>query len=606
MTLSNAFSDLVAFVVIAGVILLGFTALFHFTLGTYLREFSRIDNSLYMVMLGLSAVWEPYEWYVADPVTAIFLMIIFTFLSTWLLATIIIAIITESFVEAKREVYQRLFQSEIKKQQKRVQMLAWVNADPFGLIDLRDAGVVAPPIERATNALFRTRSAMPSRGSAKGLGLHTSKSAIGSIEDERGHPEAATRLRDGASSVDDNDGQSEKAAEGGPKFHLSLADIPPSDALWIASAEENVAGLSDRKQRIWKRLNQAFTNRSGKDACGSKKSLPSSKEEDLMSPRRRKEEDLMSPRRRISQISPLNLLQRSAFSSHHIADKHAPKKEYVLKVALWEAINIVAAGHMCNPNVKLHIEQPVRHSISSQRSERAYNIYHHRHKSRTVSNARQQFYSAQSQVDPSSPLFEWNECFSLALPANAEECVLVVSIYDQDRFSQEKLLGFTIIPIRNLLDDDLEPLAAASLELTLRRPSWSNEKAPLMRRADTPLSNAHSSHEDEGQEDPTLFLALRAHKKASRSAAAIPGLCRRGSALSPSSPVTKGKDNTLSALTSQRSNADAKSSEVCGSDEEYTGIASEDGQKCTRKQSTSKGAVTFVAGDTSSLCTGAV
>ena len=50
MTLGNAFSDLIAFFVIALFILLGFTALFHFTLGMYHREFSTISCVLALSM----------------------------------------------------------------------------------------------------------------------------------------------------------------------------------------------------------------------------------------------------------------------------------------------------------------------------------------------------------------------------------------------------------------------------------------------------------------------------------------------------------------------------------------------------------------------------
>ena len=47
MTVTNAASDLVAFFVIATFILMGFTALFHFTLGMYHREFSSVAQVMH-------------------------------------------------------------------------------------------------------------------------------------------------------------------------------------------------------------------------------------------------------------------------------------------------------------------------------------------------------------------------------------------------------------------------------------------------------------------------------------------------------------------------------------------------------------------------------
>mgnify|MGYP006110365527 CR=1 FL=1 len=58
--------DLVAFLFTAFVLLIAFTCIFHFTLGTYLPEFATLPHAFFTVILGLSSVWEPMHWCGAD------------------------------------------------------------------------------------------------------------------------------------------------------------------------------------------------------------------------------------------------------------------------------------------------------------------------------------------------------------------------------------------------------------------------------------------------------------------------------------------------------------------------------------------------------------
>lgn len=109
-TLSNALNDISAFIVLAGVNVVAFALFFHYSLGGYFLEFSTIWQSGYMILLGVSALWDPAPWYRLDPVTSSILVFLFTCLISWLTCTIIIAIFTEAFVSAKKEVEQRLSQ----------------------------------------------------------------------------------------------------------------------------------------------------------------------------------------------------------------------------------------------------------------------------------------------------------------------------------------------------------------------------------------------------------------------------------------------------------------------------------------------------------------
>ena len=93
-TLTYAAGDIFVFFVVMAFVIAAFTFLYHFSFGTYMREFSTIGYTVYTVLLGLATLWDPSRYYEKDPVSSIILMLLFTCLCTWVVATIIIAIIT--------------------------------------------------------------------------------------------------------------------------------------------------------------------------------------------------------------------------------------------------------------------------------------------------------------------------------------------------------------------------------------------------------------------------------------------------------------------------------------------------------------------------------
>ena len=125
-TVEKSALDLLAFVASATVILIAFTSIFHFTLGTYLPEFATLSYAFFTVILGLSSVWEPSHWYNSDPVTAVILLFGFTTTITWLLATMVIAIISEAFVAAKADIALQLQQKVDEKLRKSHEITSWI------------------------------------------------------------------------------------------------------------------------------------------------------------------------------------------------------------------------------------------------------------------------------------------------------------------------------------------------------------------------------------------------------------------------------------------------------------------------------------------------
>ena len=125
-TLTYAAGDIFVFFVVMAFVIAAFTFLYHFSFGTYMREFSTIGYTVYTVLLGLATLWDPSRYYEKDPVSSIILMLLFTCLCTWVVATIIIAIITEAFLKAKAEVAARLVASEQEKLRWHAKLLAWL------------------------------------------------------------------------------------------------------------------------------------------------------------------------------------------------------------------------------------------------------------------------------------------------------------------------------------------------------------------------------------------------------------------------------------------------------------------------------------------------
>ena len=67
--------------------------------------------------MNVALLADPSEFFEVDPVTSTFLLVISTALGTWLFSTIIIAVITESFLKCKAEIAARLAASEQEKLQ---------------------------------------------------------------------------------------------------------------------------------------------------------------------------------------------------------------------------------------------------------------------------------------------------------------------------------------------------------------------------------------------------------------------------------------------------------------------------------------------------------
>ena len=126
-TVEKSAVDLLSFVRAAAVILAAFTCIFHFTLGAYLPEFATLPYAFFTVVLGLSSVWEAAHWYDADPFTAVILLLVFTAICTWMLATMVIAIVTESFVAAKADlaIQDRRVKQELERE--RAEWMDWVH-----------------------------------------------------------------------------------------------------------------------------------------------------------------------------------------------------------------------------------------------------------------------------------------------------------------------------------------------------------------------------------------------------------------------------------------------------------------------------------------------
>ena len=129
MTLAHALGDIFVFAVLMLVIIAAFTGLYFFSYGTYFREFSTLPRTAYWVIMNVALLADPSEFFEVDPVTSTFLLVISTALGTWLFSTIIIAVITESFLKCKAEMAARLAASEQEKLQWMGKLLAWL-ADP--------------------------------------------------------------------------------------------------------------------------------------------------------------------------------------------------------------------------------------------------------------------------------------------------------------------------------------------------------------------------------------------------------------------------------------------------------------------------------------------
>ena len=129
MTLAHALGDIFVFAVLMLVIIAAFTGLYFFSYGTYFREFSTLPRTAYWVIMNVALLADPSEFFEVDPVTSTFLLVISTALGTWLFSTIIIAVITESFLKCKAEIAARLAAAEQEKLQWMGKLLAWL-ADP--------------------------------------------------------------------------------------------------------------------------------------------------------------------------------------------------------------------------------------------------------------------------------------------------------------------------------------------------------------------------------------------------------------------------------------------------------------------------------------------
>ena len=124
-TMSTAMFDILTFFVIAIFIIMAFTVFFSFTLGSYFFEFSTTPLSLYTVFLGISALWDPSKWYSAEPLFSALQLFLFTCVCTWLLVSIIIAIITDAFTVARNQMQERLSLENYHDTQKVKKLQEW-------------------------------------------------------------------------------------------------------------------------------------------------------------------------------------------------------------------------------------------------------------------------------------------------------------------------------------------------------------------------------------------------------------------------------------------------------------------------------------------------
>ena len=315
-TLTYAAGDIFVFFVVMAFVIAAFTFLYHFSFGTYMREFSTIGYTVYTVLLGLATLWDPSRYYEKDPVSSIILMLLFTCLCTWVVATIIIAIITEAFLKAKAEVAARLVASEQEKLRWHAKLLAWLDDD--------DAHHLMPP-RKAT--------------AAAALGWTHVRRFVSKVPAAAAPATATPRAAaDGAPA----DGGRASAAWGKAVdsiMHRRRQTAPPAGGAPAGAAGGGAAGGGAGARHM--------STPTGRMPSCARLLLPGSGTSS--------EEALGSPRSALSRAKTRGI--GSFLSSVRMGDRPAPDEaaQHHLKVVVWSATNVCDVGQVADPHVKLHV-----------------------------------------------------------------------------------------------------------------------------------------------------------------------------------------------------------------------------------------------------------
>ena len=299
MTLAHALGDIFVFAVLMLVIIAAFTGLYFFSYGTYFREFSTLPRTAYWVIMNVALLADPSEFFEVDPVTSTFLLVISTALGTWLFSTIIIAVITESFLKCKAEIAARLAASEQEKLQWMGKLLAWL-ADPEPYV----------PVLRPHNIVERVAAITEKAASGALATVRGNTSRFISVRSVRSHASDDNRWRRAAGGVLNSQSEGAPATE--------LADV----RLGSTSASGAYSG------------GLPLADASSKSAA--------------------------SPSAAAAAPPPLKRKLTSKFFSVvanavRESEPSAPLQRYWLKVVVWSATNVCDVGQVADPHVKLHV-----------------------------------------------------------------------------------------------------------------------------------------------------------------------------------------------------------------------------------------------------------
>ena len=300
MTLAHALGDIFVFAVLMLVIIAAFTGLYFFSYGTYFREFSTLPRTAYWVIMNVALLADPSEFFEVDPVTSTFLLVISTALGTWLFSTIIIAVITESFLKCKAEIAARLAASEQEKLQWMGKLLAWL-ADPEPYV----------PVLRPHNIVERVAAITEKAASGALATVRGNTSRFISVRSVRSHASDDNRWRRAAGGVLNSQ------SEGAPATELADVRLGSTSASGAYSGGLPLA-----------------------DASSKSAASPSAAAAAAPPPLKRK---LTS--KFFSVVA--NAVRES--------EPSAPLQRYWLKVVVWSATNVCDVGQVADPHVKLHV-----------------------------------------------------------------------------------------------------------------------------------------------------------------------------------------------------------------------------------------------------------
>ena len=405
MTLAHALGDIFVFAVLMLVIIAAFTGALLLQLRHLLPGVFHLPRTAYWVIMNVALLADPSEFFEVDPVTSTFLLVISTALGTWLFSTIIIAVITESFLKCKAEI------AASWPPPSRRSCNGWASCwrgSPTPSRASRDSntghGACAPlwQAPRLTPLplplLYRYVPVLRPHNIVERVAAITEKAASGALATVRGNTSRFISVRSVRSHASDDNrwrraagGVLNSQSEGAPATELADVRLGSTSASGAYSGGLPLA-----------------------DASSKSAASPSAAAAAAPPPLKRK---LTS--KFFSVVA--NAVRES--------EPSVPLQRYWLKVVVWSATNVCDVGQVADPHVKLH----VLHGGALHREVQ---------KSATIRNNREP---------------EWNAPFLLHVPA--ADAALVLSCWDSDQFSADDLLAYIVLPISMF-----EPPAAAAAD----------------------------------------------------------------------------------------------------------------------------------------------